>query len=298
MAISQTADLAGLAQRLCGPNSSLQTPIPGLTLYSYSDLQRQLCSLSGPSLGVVLQGSKTVNCGTSTLHYGEGDYLLISLDLPLTSYPKVASAERPYVGMSLELAPLEVLEVLSETSSEDDVEQHQPPGMIVSKLSPPLAAAVERLIRLLETPKHCKVLAPLIKKEITYHLLQGPQAKALLRLTVGVSGSPVVRAVEWLRNNYAEQLRIEQLAQSLHISNSSLHHQFKAVTSMTPLQYQKSIRLSEARRMLLETSKTAASVGFEVGYNSASQFSREYKRMFGLAPNQERTSDLNFAFTP
>lgn len=276
------------ALRHCPTEGATTTALKGVHLYKFYQENEQPCDFIRPTLGVVLQGSKAVTCGDTTWLYGTGDYLLISLDLPIASFPRQASREHPYVGLAIDLDPAEILEVMNQARMSAPEGEWLESAIGVCTMDAPLSSALGRLLALLDTPEEMAVMAPLLRRELIYRLLAGPRGSGLKRLATGSSRSFVVGAINWLRDHYQEQLKIDALARSLNVSTSSLHHKFKEVTSMSPLQYQKSIRLSQARRLLLEPSLSTADVGFQVGYSSASQFTREYKKTFGIPPSEDR----------
>lgn len=270
--------------------------VEGLVLARFSHPRHPVCSVTKPCLGVVLQGTKEVSLGATSWLYGPSDYLLISADLPLSSYSVAATVEKPYLGLALLFEPTVILEVAAQAGFGKDQFEQEIPAVTVHQMTEQLSSALHRLVSLLDRPDDSAILGPLIHREIIYHLLKTPAAQALYRLGVGESQSCALAAVRWLRDHFDQPLRIEELAERLNVSPSSLHHQFKAVTSTSPLQYQKLLRLQEARRMLLSGEFGAADAGFRVGYSSPSQFSREYKRLFGIPPSGERPPALTAAF--
>ena len=208
--------------------------------------------------------------------------------VPLNSHAVMASAARPYVGVAVMFDPLGIVEVAGQARIELASPAKEPPALTVQSLTPDLAEVIGRLARLLEGPSDTPVLAPLIHRELIYLLLHSPVAPVLHRLGLGESQSVAMRAIRWLRENLAQPLRVEELAGELHVSSSTLHHQFKALTSTSPVQYQKLLRLQEARRLIMGGSFGAADAAFEVGYASPAQFSREYKRLFGAPPSHDK----------
>lgn len=270
-----------------------ESAVPGLILSSFRQPRLPVCSVAKPGIGIVLQGSKDVFLGSSRWTYGPSEFLLISADLPLTSYSSDATQEKPYVGIAVLFEPALILEVAAQAEIELESSANDVPGLTIERLTESLSEIVSRLVRLLDRPEDAKMLAPLIHRELLYQLLKTPAAGALHRLGMGESKSCALAAVRWLRDNFDKPLSIEQLAEDLSVSPSSLHHQFKALTSTSPLQYQKALRLQEARRLMMSGDFGASDVAFQVGYNSSSQFSREYKRQFGSSPSQERERVLS-----
>jgi AraC-like DNA-binding protein len=245
-----------------------------------------LHSVVKPSLCVVAQGSKEVLLGESHYRYDAAHYLLATVDLPWISQVLEASKERPYLSLRLELNPALVNTVMMEAGlfAASPVPA-DPMAMAVSPLDADLLDAAVRLVRPLDCPAEARVLLPLVTREIVYRLLIGEQGGRLRHLALsGGYTSYVARAVERLRQNFDQPLHIEQIARELGMSVSGLHHHFKAVTALSPLQFQKRLRLLEARRLMLGEGLDAASAAYRVGYNDASHFNREYKSLFGAPP--------------
>lgn len=239
-----------------------------------------------PCFALVTQGSKRLTLGDQVYHYGAGDCLLVTLDLPVVSCIVEATPERPKLALGMAIDSARLQEVLARVSLPPDVLRGDSPrGVAVHKAPAELLDAMLRLVRLLERPQDIASLAPLIEQEILYRLLTGPHGPSLLRIASANSpGNKIAKAIAWLREHYAQPLRIEALAQHVGMSASSLHHHFQLVTAMSPLQYQKRLRLQEARRLMLVDLLDVSSAGYRVGYQSPSQFSREYSRQFGLSP--------------
>jgi AraC-like DNA-binding protein len=274
-----------------------QTSVPGLTVHRHSQQAIPRCGAYRPSFALVAQGAKKVTLGNETYLYGGSDYLLTSFDLPVTSQIVEASADRPYLGMVFEIDVTKIPPLLS-LVGDDGVEAapaaplpgagHVPSetrGMSVAILTPELEDTALRLLRLLDRPNEIPALLPLIEQELIFRLLTGPHAARLRQMAMVESQShQIARACAWLKEHYARPLRIEDLARRVSMSVSSLHHHFKAITAMSPMQYQKQLRLQEARRLMVETMLDAGTAGQKVGYESPSQFSREYARQFGAPP--------------
>jgi AraC-like DNA-binding protein len=236
-----------------------------------------------PMLYIVAQGAKRTLLGDSIVEYAAGQYLVVSVDLPITGSVVQASPEAPYLALSLELDPAVLADML--LSLPGTAQDTPLPGLAVSPVTPDLLDAAVRLLRLLDRPADITMLAPLAEREILYRLLTGAQAPMLRQIALAHSRmAQVGQAIGWIRSHFAEPLRIDDVAQRANMSASTFHRHFKAVTAMSPLQYQKQIRLQEARRLLLAGQADAASIGFAVGYESPSQFSREYARMYGQPP--------------
>jgi AraC-like DNA-binding protein len=243
--------------------------------------------MTGPVVGLVAQGAKRAVLGDRTYDYRAGQYLAASVDLPVTgSYTEATPAE-PFLGVGIALEPPAIAELLLDTGERTNRSATHP-GITVSAASDELLDAFARLLRLLDRPADLPVLVPMIKREILWRLVTGPQG-AMVR-QIGLADSTLThvgRAIRWIREHHAEPLRVDDLAQLSRMSPTSFHRHFRAVTAMTPIQYQKRIRLHEARVLLVDRTLDVATVGYLVGYESTSQFSREYRRQFGRPPGQD-----------
>jgi AraC-like DNA-binding protein len=245
-------------------------------------------SLYQPSFCVVAQGRKQALLGEEVFRYDSGHYLIYTVDLPLTFQVKEASRERPYLGFRLNLDAALVASVMMESGLEPRKGKVSLKAMDVSPMDANLLDAVVRLVRLLDAPDESKVLAPLIIREIVFRLLADGQGERLSHLlTAGKDTQRISKAIGLLRENYAVPLKMEDLAHELGMSLSGFHHHFKSVTAMSPLQFQKQIRLQEARRLMLNEDCDAASAGYRVGYEDPAYFSREYKKLFGAPPQRD-----------
>jgi len=263
-------------------------PLPGLHLSRSSVPLKPVHSVLDPSMCVIAQGSKEVLLGESRYRYDPTQYLLATIELPRVSQILEASPERPYLSLRLELAPTLVGAVLAEAGHTWPREHAEVRAIAVSPLDGLLLDAFVRLTRLLEDPAEARVLLPLYTREIIYRLLMGEQGSRLRHLALlGGYTSSIARAVERLRHDFDQPLRIESLARELGMSVSGFHHHFKAVTALSPLQFQKRLRLQEARRLLLGEDLDAASAAYRVGYHDASHFNREYKSLFGVPPMRD-----------
>ncbi|MGF6156974.1 AraC-like DNA-binding protein [Ensifer sp. KUDG1] len=288
-ATRQTArpDMIGVIARFAKTDGDHMTQIAGLSLHRHGGDAPVNCSAYRPSLAIIVQGAKRVVLGEETLIYGASDYLLTSIDLPVLSQVCQASAEEPYLSMAFTLDPGKIQALLA-SLSQLPAPATSVRGMSVSKITVELEDAALRLLRLLERPDDIPALLPLIEQEILYRLLTGPHGHRLRQMaTTDSQPHQVGRAVAWLKEHYSRPLRIDDLANRVSMSVSSLHHHFKAITAMSPLQYQKQLRLQEARRLMLEESLDAGDAGHQVGYESQSQFSREYARHFGEPPMRD-----------
>ncbi len=260
-------------------------PLPGLHLARLSALPEKLHSVLEPSLCVIAQGSKVVFVGGNRYQYDPFNYLLTTLELPRVSQVAEASREKPYLSLRLELDATLVGSVMIEAGQVIHSGSAHVEATAVSPLEPELLDAIVRLVRLVDSPADTRMLMPLVKREIIYRLLAGDQGTRLSHLSIsGGYTSSIARAVERLRQNYDQPIRVEDLARELGMSVSSFHQHFKSVTAMSPLQFQKRLRLQEARRLMLGERLDATSAAYQVGYNDAAHFNREYKSLFGDAP--------------
>ncbi|HKV57197.1 MAG TPA: AraC family transcriptional regulator [Ktedonobacteraceae bacterium] len=263
-------------------------PLKGLHLYRHSSPLEQVYSVVEPFLCVVAQGSKEFLLGGSGYRYDPFHYLLVTVDLPYVGQVLEASKERPFLSLRLDLAPSLVGEVLVEVGHASLQDHADVRAIAVSPVDGYLLDAIVRVARLLDAPDEAPVLLPLLTREIIYRLLMGEQGGRLRHLAILGGYSPsIARAIELLRQGFDHPLRIEEMARELGMSVSVFHHHFKAVTAMSPLQFQKRLRLLEARRLLLGEDLDAASAAYRVGYHDASHFNREYKSLFGIPPMRD-----------
>lgn len=283
--MQQVEELAELISRLCASDGIHQTAIPRLLLIRSGQPTQPLHALHEPALCIVVQGRKQVMLGDRLYNYDRSKYLVVSVDLPVIGQVVEATDEEPYLCLRLDLDPVMLGAVMLEAGLADADAGGAGPGLTLSPVAPELLDAALRLVRLLETPRDIAILAPLAEREILYRLMTGEQAARLRQIATGESRlQQVNRAIGWIKRNYDKAFSVETLAQEARMSPSALHQHFKAVTAMSPLQYQKQLRLQEARRLILGAALDAASAGFRVGYESPSQFSREYRRLFGAPP--------------
>ncbi len=282
------AELAERISQLVREDGEIQA-FKGLYLARVSAPREKLHSVMVPSLCVVAQGSKEVLLGDNRYVYDPFHYLIATLELPRVSQVLEASREQPYLSFRLELDPQVVSSVMVEAGhSEAPRKAGDVRAIAVSPLDADLLDAVVRLVRLLDAPAEAPILMPLINREIIYRLLKGDQGKRLRHLTALGGYTPhIARAVERLRQDFDQPVRVEELAQELGMSVSSFHYHFKAVTAMSPLQFQKQLRLQEARRLMLGENFDATSAAYQVGYNDAAHFNREYKSLFGVPPMRD-----------
>jgi AraC-like DNA-binding protein len=270
------------------PEDGVVQPLKGLHLHRSSSLKEPVHSVSDPAFCVIAQGSKEVFLGNERYQYDPAHYLLFTAELPVVSQVIEASPERPYLSLRLDLDPTLVGSVMVEAGHSSPPNHADVRAINASSLDASLLDAVVRLVRLIDTPTEARVLAPLVTREIVYRLLTGEQSGRLRHIAVlGGYTSPIARAIERLRKNFDQSLRIDDVAREIGMSVSGFHHHFKAVTAMSPLQFQKQMRLQEARRLMLGEHLDAASAGYRVGYDDASHFNREYKSLFGLPPMRD-----------
>jgi AraC-like DNA-binding protein len=264
------------------------TPIPGLGLYRRTTPTACVLATYEPSLTVFAQGRKRVNLGGTEYICDESSFLLTSIDVPVQSQIIEASERVPLLTMYLRLDMPIVREVLSREDLPEPQTSLQSRGLAVGETTVGLLGACTRLIDLLETPEDIPFLSHLIQREIVYRILRSPQGERLRAIaTTGELSHRTARAIAWLRGNFAQPLRMEELAAVARMGVSTLHHQFRALTAMSPLQYQKQLRLQTARQRMLMDRIDATSAAYEVGYESVSQFNREYSRLFGQPPMRD-----------
>ncbi|MGK5060843.1 AraC family transcriptional regulator N-terminal domain-containing protein [Janthinobacterium sp. LB3P112] len=286
-------EIAALIIRHAPRTGDYATAIGNLTFHRQSSVTESLFHAARPSVALIAQGAKDVTLGSETFHYSRMQYLLTSVDLPVQVRVVEASVDKPHLCVVLGIDIADVAALLdSESASGGGTAQQKilpaTRGISVSDVSPELLDAMLRLVRLLDKPQEIAALAPLIRRELTYRLLNGPVDARLRHMALASSQSHQVgQAIDWIKHHYAQPLRIEHLAGMANMSMSSLHHHFKAITAMTPMQYQKLLRLQEARRLMLVEQIDAGTAGYRVGYASESQFSREYSRQFGRAPMRD-----------
>ena len=285
---SRHLEISALIARFLPHDGSLETAIDGLRLYRSSVPTEPVALEYKPGLAFVAQGSKIAILGTECFQYGEGEYLLTSIGLPVMARVTEASAERPHLCLLLDIDVLQLTETMNQIDNAAVASEQSQRGLSVSQLPSSLMDGCLRLLRLLDTPSAIPILAPLIRKEIAYHLLTGIDSLRLRHIAATESQTHRIgRAISWIKENFATQLRIDELAAHVSMSPSSLHHHFKTITAMTPMQYQKLLRLQNARQLMLIDMIDAGAAGYRVGYESQSQFSREYTRHFGLAPMRD-----------
>lgn len=241
-----------------------------------------------PSLCITLQGAKDILIGEEALSYGPMQCLVVGLDLPACGRIVAASEDEPFVGITVEFDVPTMREVLEQLDTPPVTTATTGRSMFVADVDGPLADCVLRMVKLTDTPKAIPILYPALMREFYYWLLSGPNAGDLCKQAMPDTHlERIARAIHLLRDNFAQTLRVEQLAEAAHMSPSSFHQHFKSLTSMTPLQFQKQLRLLEARRLMMSDAVNVADAAYQVGYESPSQFSREYSRAFGVAPKRD-----------
>ena len=281
-------ELSRRVARLAPFDGFHQTALTGLGLSRGSVPTVCMPTVYQPCLGIVVQGRKRTLLNGEVFNYDALNYLVVSVTLPGMGQVVEATPEHPFLSLRLNLDLEEIARLVLELGNRAPTPATADRGLFVARLDEPLLDAVLRMVKLLDTPEDIGVLGPVVQREIYYRMLRGELGYRLVDLAQSEGGNHrVVRAIEWLKQHYAAPLRIEELADSVHMSPSALHHRFKAVTAMSPLQYQKHLRLHEARRLMFADGIECATAGHRVGYESSSQFSREYRRLFGAPPRSE-----------
>jgi AraC-like DNA-binding protein len=281
-------ELAARVARLTPFDGTHQSALPALAFTRGSVPTVCMPTIYQPCLAIVVQGRKRALLNDEVFHYDALNYLVVSVTLPGMGQVLEATPEHPYLSLRLNLDLEEIARLVLELGNRGPSPAVADRGLFVARLDEPLLDAVLRMVKLLDTLEDVDVLAPIIQREIYYRMLRGELGYRLVDLAQAEGGKHrIVRAIDWLKQHYAAPLRIEELADSVHMSPSALHHRFKEVTAMSPLQYQKHLRLHEARRLMFADGVECASAGHRVGYESSSQFSREYRRLFGAPPRSE-----------
>jgi len=263
----------------------LETAIPGLILARRDNPSEPVSILYEPRICVIAQGAKRVLLGDDTYVYDAQHFLVTSVDLPTVVQVIKASREKPYLGLILKLDQREISQLMLDSNLPPPYPLQSSRGMATGEVTLPLITAFQRLIELLAEPQDIPIIAPIIQREIFYRLLVGDQGIRLRQMaSAGSQSNQIAQAIYWMKGNFTQPLRIDDLATQVNMSTSTFHHHFRAVTAMSPLQYQKWLRLNEARRLMLTENQDATTAAFQVGYESPSQFSREYSRLFGDSP--------------
>lgn len=293
--------LVQLLDRQTGADGGHETLIPQLKFYRFSNPTDPVEVLQEAAVYVVVQGRKQVTVGGERFIYDPTQYLAVSVDIPAVGNVLAASPDKPYLCMTLKVDPHELPSLIVDSGRPAARDDRDGRGIYVSSLEAPLLDGFLRLVRLLDTPDDIAVLAPLILRELHYRLLHTDQFGRLAQIAIRDGRlQRVAGAISWIKEHFAEPLEIEALAKHVSMSPSALHHHFKAVAAVSPVQYQKRLRLQEARRLLLAESTSAESIAYQVGYASASQFNREYVRLFGQPPRRdaERLRSAASTLTP
>ncbi|MDQ0207548.1 AraC family transcriptional regulator [Alkalicoccobacillus murimartini] len=289
-------ELAQFIQQFCDKDGIFSTDIPCLHFIRVSHKLEPLYQIHKPALCIVAQGTKVVIMAEEIYQYDPSKYLVVSVDLPLSGEIIEASDELPYLCLRLDFESKQIFDILKESEQLKIKETDSHRGLFVSNIHSSLLDAVLRLVHLLDTPEDISVLAPSVIREILYRILQGDQGRSVKQVAmIGSHAERVVNVIKQIKQDFTRPIGIKRLASIANMSESSLHHHFKQVTGSTPLQYQKQLRLQEARRLMLSQTIDAANASFQVGYESPSQFSREYARLFGLPPirDMQRIRNIN-----
>ena len=280
--------IGGLAEsiaRLTEKGELRTTAVTGLSLFRRIEPSEPLTGMYEPSVCLIAQGAKRVRLGDDTFVYDASHYLFSGLHLPVIAQVIEASREKPYLGLRLTFDYRDISQLMADSQLPSPRTQKTDRGMATGELTVSLVNAFQRLVDLLDEEQDIPILAPFIQREIFYRLLVGEQGIRLRQLAViGTQSQQVAHAVSWLKSNFTRPLRVDELAEMVNMGTSTFHHHFRSMTALSPLQYQKQLRLQEARRLMLTEHIDAASAAFQVGYESPSQFSREYSRLYGAPP--------------
>lgn len=289
IAVGKCAELAALVDRWTNRkgNGAHATAIDPLIFMRECDAPKAIQGVSEPLLALVVQGKKEVMLNQETYRYGVAQYLIVSVDLPLGGCAVEVTPDQPYLGFKLKLDPAQLCEIIPQINPGISP-QESVRGWSISNANPSLIDCAIKLTRLLDTPEDIPFLAPMVIREIYYRLLLGEQGEAVRQIaTLGSNMQRIADVIKRIKADFAKPLRVEDLAEHANMSAASFHRHFKAVTSMSPLQYQKQLRLLTARQMMLAEDVDATQTAYQVGYESPSQFSREYSRMFGAPPMKD-----------
>ncbi|WP_229623558.1 AraC family transcriptional regulator [Vibrio parahaemolyticus] len=283
-----TQKLAKLIDRWTGDANQYDTPISGLRFSRWTTPTPPTSYTHNPSICLIAQGRKRVLLGEESFIYDANHFLISSVDLPIIANIIEASEEQPYLGLLMALDLTEISQLIADSELAFTQSKEAQKGIAVGELSESLLGAFVRLAELLDEGQNIKILAPIIKREIFYRLLMSEQGTRLHQIvTAGSHSHQIAKAIDWLKNNFVKPLSVGDLASYTGMSKSSFYTHFRSMTSMTPLQFQKKLRLSEARRLMLTENLDAMAATFKVGYESPSQFSREYSRLFGAPPSKD-----------
>ncbi|UVH51156.1 AraC family transcriptional regulator [Pseudomonas sp. CBSPBW29] len=282
---TQLIELRALAAK--AENRRTETGIPRVAMVQGAIPEHMLAAVYDPMINLILQGSKSMTVGDRTLRYDPATYFVMSIELPAVGTVHPAATGEPYLAVSLTLDPTVLATLLSDLPK-PAVRYDHDAGFSVAAVTPELMDAWLRMLRLMGNPEAIAALAPVYEREILYRVLQGPHGWMLREIAApDTAMARVSQAIQWIRRDFAEPIRVEALAQKAAMSVSAFHRHFKAVTNLSPLQYQKRVRLLQARTLMVASAKNVTSAAFEVGYESATQFSRDYARVFGLPPARD-----------
>lgn len=282
------SELSGRLNQLLQTDGLHITEIPSLHMMRATATSEPIHSMYAPSLCFIVQGAKSAALGQEIYHYNPNTYLVTSVHLPIKSEITEASPEVPFIGLHLEFTPDQILDILQHTDLAWPEESEPGSGIFVGKTNSQLLDALLRLVKLFDQPAEIPILAPLITREILFRVLQGEQGHLVKQFAViGSQAHAIAKAIQLIHRDYSKPLRVEELAKEVNMAASSFHKHFKQVTALSPLQYQKRIRLQEARHLMISEKMGAADAAFQVGYESPSQFSREYARLYGLPPKSD-----------
>lgn len=274
-------------RRLPAPGT-FDTDVNGLTFFRKQDVDCASCSFGRPHVAIVVQGSKCAVIGAQEYRYGENQYLITGVDMPSSFYILNPSPEKPFLAVSLDLDGYLLTQLAAEVPPSVRSENRPCQGVTLANAEPDLLGAFLRLTDLLDKPEQIPVRAPIIIREIHYLLLIGPGGNDLRQLnTLSTQSNQIAQAISWLRKNYRESLQVDELARRVNMATSTFHRHFKEITGLSPLQYHKRLRLYEAQRLMLTENHNASSASLAVGYESGTQFNREYKRLFGEPPHRD-----------
>ncbi|APG23965.1 AraC family transcriptional regulator [Syntrophotalea acetylenica] len=277
--------------RLAEKGELRPTAIPELSLFRRTEPSEPITGMYEPSVCLIAQGAKRVQLGNDTYIYDASHYLFAGLHLPVVAQVIEASHEKPYLGLKLTFDYRDISQLMADSLLPPPRTQKTDRGMATGELTVTLVNAFQRLVDLLDDEQDIPILAPVIQREIYYRLLVGDQGARLRQLAaMGTQSQQVARVITWLKANFSKPLRVDELAEMANMGTSTFHHHFRSMTALSPLQYQKHLRLQEARRLMLSESIDAASAAFQVGYESPTQFSREYSRLFGAPPMRDITN--------
>lgn len=274
--------------RLMPRPGQLATEIGGLKLTRREAVNQAENCFGTPCVAVIVQGEKCTLIGSREYRYGENQYIVTGVDMPSAFYVVNPRSDKPFLALSLDIDPYLLAQLAADVPSSGHAENRQCRGAAIGEAGPDLLDAFLRLVDVLDRPERRAILAPMIIRELHYLLLIGPQGESLRQLhTLGTRSNQIAQAISWLKDNYRKTLQVDALARHVHMATSTFHRHFKEVTGLSPLQYHKRLRLYEAQRLMLAEDHTASSASVAVGYESGTQFNREYKRLFGEPPHRD-----------